>query len=57
MDATLAAAPVDRRAVQVSRLPHAPGLDMIVVQVPVDQTARYTLRRLVPAATPVALAP
>jgi Tfp pilus assembly protein PilV len=56
MDATLAATPIDSRMAQVSRVPHAPGLDVITVQVPVMENSSYTLRRLVPASTPFALA-
>jgi prepilin-type N-terminal cleavage/methylation domain-containing protein len=57
MDASLTSAPIDAGNARVVRAPHAPGLDVIAVQVPVAQGASYTLRRLVPASAPFALVP
>jgi hypothetical protein len=47
MDAALAGAPIGDGAVAVAREPYAPGIDQLVVRVPVDGQASYTLRRLV----------
>jgi hypothetical protein len=55
MDAALTGAPGGDGSVSVAREPYAPGIDQLVVRVPVDGQASYTLRRLVMTESALAL--
>ncbi|MCU0635983.1 MAG: hypothetical protein MUE41_14000 [Gemmatimonadaceae bacterium] len=49
LDAALVGAPVDAGDARVARAPYRPGLDVVIVDVPVRGGGRFALQRIVPA--------
>lgn len=53
MESLRTRAPVRDTLVRIARQPHAPGLDLLVVETPVAGGGVFTLRRVVPATAPL----